>query len=290
MRERSMNISSFNAFASALTKARTGSALAIVVAEDKFGLNETLEHLARLGFSTIGVLSSDETLLDETAMRDSSIIAAFVRDQPQMFDLLNKLMPALADRWIHYCYNAEFLFFPFCENRSISDAVAFSNDEQRRSVSGYTIDLYRPEIDLKGTPLLEPATYFDAAGYYGVSPEQPAGEAPRAEIFGGLRWRYSEHAPPGRKNIDRTCIFKSSADLRLDHEMIFNQPDYNSISCKWHQNMTMAVASFRAAKALSLNPSSRGKISTLMWELSRQFDWTSDQLLRGGFIEPGQWF
>ena len=76
--------------------------------------------------------------------------------------------------------------------------------------------------------------------------------------------------------------------MRPDHT--FNDEEYNTYSCPWHHNLTAAVCSFRAAKALKTNPGSSEEIPSFMWFNSVPFEWQSEQLLDLGLMEPGQWF
>ena len=76
--------------------------------------------------------------------------------------------------------------------------------------------------------------------------------------------------------------------LRRDHT--FSEPEYNTYACPWHNNLTAAVMSFRAAKALRRNPGSRDAIASFAWHNSVPFEWRSQQLLDLGLMEPGQWF
>ena len=48
--------------------------------------------------------------------------------------------------------------------------------------------------------------------------------------------------------------------------------------------------SFRVAKALKYNPGSSFDVQTFAWHNSVRFDWSSQQLMDLGLIEPGQWF
>jgi hypothetical protein len=41
---------------------------------------------------------------------------------------------------------------------------------------------------------------------------------------------------------------------------------------------------------LRTNPGSRHAIPTFRWPNSVRFDWTSQQLMDLGLMEPGQWF
>jgi len=109
-------------------------------------------------------------------------------------------------------------------------------------------------------------------------------------IFGGLRWRFEEHVPEDRRKINRIGLFRARKDLELRRDHTFNIEEYNTYACPWHNNITAAICSFRAAKSLKSNPGSSGKIPTFAWHNSRKYDWHSRQLLDLGLIEPGQWF
>ena len=110
------------------------------------------------------------------------------------------------------------------------------------------------------------------------------------DIFGGLRWRFEEHVPWTRRRIDRVAMFRAYRGLTLGEDHLFNDPEYNTVSCPWHHNITAAVCSFRTAKALMTNPGSQFAIPHFWWKNSEKFDWSSTQLMEHGLMEPGQWF
>ena len=93
-----------------------------------------------------------------------------------------------------------------------------------------------------------------------------------------------------QRRIDRVALFQSLRGLKFQPDFTFNRPEFNTISCPWHHNLTASVCSFRAAKALRHNPGSRHAISSFRWPGSEQFKWHSQQLMDLGFMEPGQWF
>jgi hypothetical protein len=105
-----------------------------------------------------------------------------------------------------------------------------------------------------------------------------------------LRWRFEEHVPAVRRKIDRISLFKSKPDLQILPDFTFNDEEYNTYACEWHNNLTAAVCSFRTAKALKRNPGSKYDIDTFEWHNSVPFEWHSRQLLDLGLMEPGQWF
>jgi hypothetical protein len=35
--------------------------------------------------------------------------------------VVNALIDKAPGQWLHYCYNGEYLFYPFCEDRSVGE-------------------------------------------------------------------------------------------------------------------------------------------------------------------------
>jgi len=208
--------------------------------------------------------------------------------------VVNAVIDAAAGQWIYYCYNAEYLFFPFCETRTIAEMLAFHTEERRASMLTYMIDLYADDLDLYPQAVSLERAHLDRSGYYALArPDATVDGHPKdrqLDFFGGLRLRYEEHVPPARRKIDRIAIFKAAPDLRLREDHTFSDEEYNTYSCPWHHNITATICSFRTAKALKLNPGSRYEIETFKWHNSAPFEWHSRQLLDLGLMEPGQWF
>jgi len=163
-------------------------------------------------------------------------------------------------------------------------------EEERRShVYSYTVDLYNSAEEL--TELSPNDAYFDSSGYYAMNRFEDGKALDRQiEVFGGLKWRYSEHVPWDRQRIDRVPFFKCTPGLELDANFRPNIAEMNTHSCPWHHNVTCAIASYRTAKSLRRNPGSAAAIGSFMWAQSTRFEWSSSQLMDHGMIEAGQWF
>ena len=95
-------------------------------------------------------------------------------------------------------------------------------------------------------------------------------------------------AKPGTQ--DRISLFKAKRGLTLRPDFTFNDEEYNTYACPWHNNLTAAICSFRTAKALKSNPGSKFDIHNFRWHNSTEFQWHSQQLMDLGLMEPGQWF
>ena len=205
---------------------------------------------------------------------------------------MNAIISALLQQWMYCGYNGEYLFYPFCESSSIGEIIAFNNEERRKTIPTTVVDLYAGDLGQSPHGVDVTSAYLDRLGYYAET-RQDAEHRPldqQLNIYGGLRWRFEEHVPWQKRRLDRVALFQSLRGLKFQPDFTFNLPEFNTISCPWHHNLTASVCSFRAAKALRHNPGSRHAISSFHWPGSEQFKWHSQQLMDLGFMEPGQWF
>lgn len=267
---------------------------ALVLAEDAVELGSTLSHLAALGFGRIGVLCDDLTPWPVNAPVQAARVRYDIWQQDALPRAVNRAIAAAPGAWLHYCYNAEYLFYPFCETRSILDVTTFQTEERRDTIVTPVVDLYAADTAQSPDGVDIGQAHLDRIGYYALSrPDAAQNWAPKErqfDLYGGLRWRFEEHVPWTRRRIDRVSLFKAVPGLQMDSEGLFNLEEYNTLSCPWHHNLSGAVCSFRTAKALRINPGSREAIRSFAWAHSARFDWNSRQLMDLGLIEPGQWF
>ncbi|MBL4749447.1 MAG: hypothetical protein JKX71_02480, partial [Amylibacter sp.] len=262
-----------------------------IFAEDLTGLSSSIRHHVRLGFKNLFVLKRQDLELPESCVdlcQTVDIPDAFFSD---VSPYVNQLIASFPDRWIYYCFNAEYLHFPFCENRSIEDLTDFITEEKRASVFTYTIDLYADDLSKAKDGFSLEGAHFDGAGYYALQ-RFVEGEAQdrQLDIYGGLKWRFEEHLPYEKRRLNRVSLFKPEAGLEMDAAGYFNNPEYNTFACPWHHNTTITICSFRTAKSLKTNPGSTFEIDSFVWSKSVKFRWNSQQLMDHGFMEPGQWF
>ncbi len=271
-----------------------GGPVALIFCEDQAEIDTTLRHHLQLGFRPVLAFMAPHLALapDLTAqvLRIDWDPAAD-RAVPHAVDRLNDAAPGL---WMFYCYNAEFLFYPFSETRSVPEMLAFHTEERRAAMLTYVVDLYAGDLDRCPDAVSLDDAWMDRTGYYALARPDPARhnhpKERQLDFFGGLRWRYEEHVPPERRKIDRIALFRAARGLRLRSDHTFSDEEYNTYACPWHHNLTAALMSFRTAKALKRNPGSSESIRSFRWHGSVRFDWQSRQLLDLGLIEPGQWF
>lgn len=269
---------------------------AVLIAEDRVELAASLSHLLQLGFRHVFLCApAAMDVSQEIEGHDPntlSIIRDHTRRPDAAADVVNALIPLVPDQWIHYCYNAEFFFYPFCEDRTAGEMAAFITEERRDSVLTYVIDLYAPDLNITPNAVSLDQAMLDSAGYFADARRDGQGQAKdrQHDFYGGLRWRFEEHVPKSRRRIDRTGFFRAKQGLRLLEDHRLNDEEMNTFACEWHHSITATICSFRVAKALRSNAGSRYEIGDFRWHRSKRFQWSSQQLMDLGLMEPGQWF
>jgi hypothetical protein len=284
---------SLDAFVKTGAKHLAKGPIAMVMVEDDVEVATTLRHHLQAGFATVLAFMPPDFTLPRDLEIDAIRITYDVTVEGAVQKAVNRINDAAIGQWLYYCYNAEYLFYPFCETRSVGEMLAFHSEERRAAMLTYVIDLYADDLDACPDAVSLDHAHLDRSGYYALARKDPATGHPRErqlDFFGGLRWRYEEHVPPARRKIDRIALFRAAPRLRLQDDHTFNDQEYNTFTCPWHHNITSAIASFRTAKALKRNPGSTFDIPTFKWHNSAPFEWHSRQLLDLGLMEPGQWF
>ncbi|PLL10862.1 hypothetical protein C0V75_19480 [Tabrizicola sp. TH137] len=268
--------------------------MAIIMAEDGVEVDTTLRHHLQAGFPEVLLLAPPEITLAAALEPAVHRIRHDVHAENALIAAVNQLIEAFPGLWMFYCFNAEYLFHPFCETRTVRDLLAFHAEERRDAMLTYVIDLYADDLDRHPGAVNLEAAHLDRSGYYALARQDPDNnwhpKERQLDFFGGLRWRFEEHVPWTRRKIDRVSLFKAKRGLVLRPDFTFSDEEYNTYACPWHNNLTAAVCSFRTAKALKSNPGSKWEIRSFRWHNSTPFEWHSQQLMDLGLMEPGQWF
>ena len=287
-----MQYPSLNAFISEAGKALGKGPVAMVMVEDEVEVATTLRYHIQAGFRAVVAFMPSGFDLPDDLSREVLRVTYDVTTEGAVAGAVNAVIKAAPGIWMYYCYNSEYLFYPFCETRSVGELLAFHTEERRDAMLTYVIDLYADDLGTYPNAVSLESAHLDKSGYYALARPQPNGHPKERQLdfFGGLRWRFEEHIPPVRRKIDRIGLFKAKPGLMLRDDHTFSDEEYNTYSCPWHHNLTAAIASFRTAKALKKNPGSTFDIETFKWHNSTPFEWHSQQLLELGLMEPGQWF
>ena len=279
---------------------RTGAAalakgpIAVILAEDAVEVSSTVRHNLKAGFVQVLLLTDPEVPLDVDLEPMVHRIAYDALADQAMMTAVNRLIEAAPGLWFYACFNAEYLFYPFCETRNIRELLAFHTEERRDAVLSYVVDLYADDLHVFPNAVSLERAHLDRSGYYALARPDPLNhnhpKQRQLDFFGGLRWRFEEHVPLARRKIDRISLFRAKPGLEMRPDFTFTDEEYNTYACPWHNNITATVASFRTAKALKTNSGSKFAIQTFRWHNSVAFTWHSQQLMDLGLMEPGQWF
>ncbi len=268
--------------------------VALIFAEDPVEVETTIRHHLEAGFVQLALFAPDAIAIAAEIEAKIHRVPYEAPTVEALVEAVNKVIVAAPGIWLYYCYNAEYLFHPFCETRNIREMLAFHTEERRDAVLSYVVDLYADDLNVFPNAVSLDRAHLDKSGYYALGrPDVANHDYPKErqlDFFGGLRWRFEEHIPVPRRKIDRIALFRTKPGLTLRPDFTLSDEEYNTYACPWHHNITTAIVSFRTAKALRSNAGSRFDIHDFKWHNSTPFDWHSQQLMDLGLMEPGQWF
>ena len=286
-----MHFDSLENFLARGTERLRAGPVALIFVEDAEEIDSTLTHHLRLGFRSLLAFLPEGLDLTHPDPRVTTIRLP-TRAENIVPTTVNRLIEAAPERWFYYGYNAEYLYFPFCESRTIGEMLAFHAEECRDAMLTYVIDLYPGDLARAPAGVSLADAHLDRTGYYAQARPGPEGHPRERQLdfFGGVRWRFEQHIPPAQRRIDRIALFRARKGLRLLPDHRFDDEELNTYACPWHHNLTAAICSFRTAKALKSNPGSAEAIAGFRWQGSVPFAWSSQQLMELGLMEPGQWF
>ena len=288
-----MDYPSLDAFLTDPKTAQIKGPVAMIFVEDLVEVESTITHHLKAGFRPVVVFAPSALALPEAISAQIHRVHYDLYAPKAMTRAVNRMIETVPEgTWLYYCFNAEYLFWPFCETRNIRELLAFHTEERRDSMLAYAIDLYAPDLQATPSGVSLQDAMMDRSGYYALARLDSWNNVKdrQYDFHGGLRWRFEEYVPLERRKIDRIALFRAQKGLRLQPNHLFNIEEFNTFACPWHHNITTAIASFRVAKALKFNPGSTFNIQTFKWYNSVPFDWQSQQLMDLGLMEPGQWF
>ncbi|MEM9581312.1 MAG: hypothetical protein AAF891_11550 [Pseudomonadota bacterium] len=265
----------------------------MVFVEDSVEVNTSLRHHLDCGFKAVIAFISDAIPIADDIAKKVHRVSYDMAEDGALQKAVDAVIDAAPGLWMYYCFNAEYLFYPFCETRTVGEMIAFNTEERRDTILTYVVDLYARDLEQYPNAVALEQAHLDKSGYFALARMKPGTQWPeerQLDFFGGLRWRYEEHIPEASRKIDRVGLFLARKGLKLNANHTFNDPEYNTYACEWHNNISAAIMSFRTAKALKRNPGSSFDINSFTWHNSEAFEWHSRQLLDLGLMEPGQWF
>ena len=163
--------------------------VAIVFAEDAVEVDTTLRHHLAAGFAQVLLLAPPAITLPADLGTKVHRIDLDVHAEGALFTAVNRLIEAAPGIWFYYCYNAEYLFHPFCETRNVRELVAFHAEERREAMLSYVIDLYADDLGRFQNAVSLEQAHLDRSGYYALGRPDPANhnypKERQLDFFGG---------------------------------------------------------------------------------------------------------
>ena len=169
---------------------RGAGPVALILIEDAVEVDSTIAHHLALGFGQVIAFCAPEMALpdnDQVHRVDYDVTA-----ESALTTAVNAVITAAPGQWFYYGYNAEYLFYPFSEDRSVREMLSFVTEERRDVVASYVVDLYAGDLTAHPTGVAMDDTYFDGTGYYALASKDASGDVleRQMDVFGGLRLRY----------------------------------------------------------------------------------------------------
>ena len=121
--------------------------LAIIMAEDPVEVDTTLRHHIQAGFRDVLLLAPEAIAVAPELQDGLHRVTYDVHAENALVAAVNRVIEAFPGLWMYYCFNAEYLFHPFCETRTVRDLIAFHAEERRDAMLTYVVDLYAGDLD-----------------------------------------------------------------------------------------------------------------------------------------------
>ena len=141
-----MRYASLSAFLEQGKAAFAKGPLALIFAEDPVEVDTTLRHHLAAGFPHVALLAPEGIEVPPALEALVHRVMLDVHRENAVFDAINAVIAAAPEIWLYYCYNAEYLFHPFCETRNVRELIAFHVEERRTAMLSYVIDLYADDL------------------------------------------------------------------------------------------------------------------------------------------------
>jgi len=164
-----MRYSSLKDFLARSEKVLAKGPIALIFVEDEVEVASTLRHHLGSGFGA--VLAFMPAAFDLEA--DLAAVVHRIDHDTLAQDMLtvtvNALIAEAPGTWFYYCYNAEYLFYPFCESRTVAEMLAFHTEERRDAMLCYVVDLYAGDLTAHPSAVSLEDAHLDKSGYYALA-------------------------------------------------------------------------------------------------------------------------
>ncbi|MBQ66071.1 MAG: hypothetical protein CMH07_03985, partial [Marinovum sp.] len=120
--------------------------IALIFAEDDVELASTILHHSKLGFTKIIIFTKAMPTLPSEFKNNLVSVYVDLFNSPEISVIINKINILASSQWVYFFYNAEYLFFPFCETRSVAELLNFHSEERREAMLTFVVDLYTKDF------------------------------------------------------------------------------------------------------------------------------------------------
>jgi len=197
--------------------------VALLFAEDEVELDATIRHHLALGFKHTVVFAMPEFTIAEDVADQIIRVSYNMLTDGALETAVNAVMKATGDIWIYYCFNSEFLFYPFCEHRTVGEMIAFNVEERRDTILSYVVDLYTGDLWVN-TNANKPGLVF--------LPDHTFNEP-----------EYNTYACPWHHNLTAAvCSFRTAKALKRNPGSTFEIDTFkwhNSAPFEWHSQQLL---------------------------------------------------
>ena len=191
-----MHYNDLNAFLTSGNAALKKGPVALIFAEDEAEIASTVRHHAGLGFKAMVLFMPANFALDPE-IAALVIRIDFDRARGDAFhDAVNAMIEAMPGEWLYYCFNTEYLFFPFCETRTVGEMLAFHTEERRDAMLTYVVDLYAGDLEENPDGISMEDALLDRAITRSRGSTRPTTTTPRKDS-----WISSAACAGGSRNI-----------------------------------------------------------------------------------------
>ena len=114
--------------------------VALIFAEDEVEIGTTLRHHLNCGFTSVVALMPDAFDVPSDVEDLIHRVPYDCTSAEAVITAVNRIIAAATPGcWLYYCYNGEYLFYPFCETRTVREMLAFHTEERRDAMLTYVI-------------------------------------------------------------------------------------------------------------------------------------------------------
>jgi len=229
--------SSLGEFLSQGTEILASGPVAMIFIEDRVEMTTTLRHHLDCGFAEVVAFVPDAFDLPYDVESRIHRVPFDCSRREAVFDAINRVIDVAAPGcWLYYCYNAEYLFYPFSETRSVGEMLTFHAEERRAAMLTYVIDLYAANLEAHPNGVSLEDAHLDKSGYYAQARLDP--ETGQENFHYWFRARVHESVNAAGPVVVGDQVLLSAA-YRTGSALLKIKPDGTSFDEVWRDRRNL---------------------------------------------------